>query len=213
MSWLPEIEEIHRRRHLAEACGGPEAVARHHAQGKLTVRERVAALADPGSFREVGKLAGRATYDASGQLKGFEPAPYVMGIARINGRPVAIGGEDYTIRAGTGFGQGAFSRRTLTAAPDGTIGPRQTGGTRSERVEVERAKADALRRELDARWERNQGDVRVRQWDGVPVSRDPASYNLFDNSNHATARWLQRLGCEVRGFPLMANFQVEEKAR
>jgi acetyl-CoA carboxylase carboxyltransferase component len=104
MSWQPEIDELQRRRQLAEACGGAEAVAKHHAQGKLTVRERVAALADPGSFREVGKLAGKSTYDASGQLKGFEPAPYVMGIARINGRPVAIGGEDYTIRAGTGFG-------------------------------------------------------------------------------------------------------------
>jgi methylmalonyl-CoA decarboxylase subunit alpha len=104
MSWQPEIDELQRRRTLAEACGGPEAVARHHAQGKLTVRERVAALADPGSFREVGKLAGKANYDADGQLKGFEPAPYVMGLARINGRPVAIGGEDYTIRAGTGFG-------------------------------------------------------------------------------------------------------------
>ncbi len=117
------------------------------------------------------------------------------------------------LRAGTGLGSGAFSRRTLTAAPDGTLGPRQTGGTRSERIQVERGQADSLRRELDARWERNQGNIRIRQWDGVPVSRDPAPYNLFDNSNHATARWLRRLGCEVRGFPLMANFRVEDKAR
>jgi hypothetical protein len=117
------------------------------------------------------------------------------------------------LRAGTGFGRGAFSRRTLTAASDGTLGPRQTGGTRSELVQVERSQADSLRRELDARWERNQGDVRIRQWDGVPVSRDPEGYHLFSNSNHATARWLQRLGCDVRGFPLMANFRVEDKAR
>jgi acetyl-CoA carboxylase carboxyltransferase component len=104
MSWLPEIEEIHRRRRLAEACGGPEAVAKHHAAGKLTVRERIDRLLDPGSFREVGKLAGRASYDTAGKLVAFEPAPYVMGIGRIDGRPVAVGGEDYTIRAGTGFG-------------------------------------------------------------------------------------------------------------
>ncbi|HEX2826322.1 MAG TPA: carboxyl transferase domain-containing protein [Burkholderiales bacterium] len=104
MSWLPEIEEIHRRRALAEACGGAEAVAKHHAAGKLTVRERIAALLDSGSFREVGKLAGRASYDRHGQLTGFEPAPYVMGLGKIEGRPVAVGGEDYTIRAGTGFG-------------------------------------------------------------------------------------------------------------
>jgi acetyl-CoA carboxylase carboxyltransferase component len=104
MSWLPEIEEIHRRRALAEACGGEAAVAKHHAAGKLTVRERIARLLDAGTFREVGKLAGRATYDKSGRLTAFEPAPYVMGIGKIDGRPVAIGGEDYTIRAGTGFG-------------------------------------------------------------------------------------------------------------
>ena len=104
MSWQPEIDDIHRRRKLAEECGGPEAVAKHHAAGKLTVRERIAQLLDANSFREVGKLAGRATYDKAGNLKSFEPAPYVMGIGRIDGRPVAIGGEDYTIRAGTGFG-------------------------------------------------------------------------------------------------------------
>src|SRR5687767_6114065 len=104
MSWLPEIEEIHRRRALAEACGGEQAVARHHAAGKLTVRERIGRLFDPGTFREVGKLAGRASYDKAGALAAFEPAPYVMGIGKIDGRPVAVGGEDYTIRAGTGFG-------------------------------------------------------------------------------------------------------------
>ena len=104
MSWRAEIEEIHRRRKLAEACGGEEAVARHHAAGKMTVRERIDALLDAGTFREVGKLAGRAAYDRSGKLVSFEPAPYVMGIGKIDGRAIAVGGEDYTIRAGTGFG-------------------------------------------------------------------------------------------------------------
>ncbi len=117
-----------------------------------------------------------------------------------------------TLRAGAGLGSGAFSRRTLRPAADGTLGPRQTGGTRSERLEVERSAADALRRELDDRWARNQGDVRIRQADAVPVSRDPARYHLFENSNHATANWLRQLGCQVRGFPLMANFRVEERA-
>ncbi|OGA02904.1 MAG: propionyl-CoA carboxylase [Betaproteobacteria bacterium RIFCSPLOWO2_02_64_14] len=98
------MDEIRERRRLAEACGGAEAVARHHAAGKLTVRERIAALLDADSFREVGKLAGRGTYDKAGNLLKFEPAAYVMGIGRIDGRPVAVGGEDYTIRAGTGFG-------------------------------------------------------------------------------------------------------------
>src|SRR5665647_209299 len=104
MTWRPEIEDIHRRRNMAEACGGAEAVAKHHESGKYTVRERIARLLDSGSFREVGKLAGKGVYDKDGKLMAFEPAPYVMGIGRIDGRPVAIGGEDYTILAGTGFG-------------------------------------------------------------------------------------------------------------
>lgn len=103
MSWLPEAEEIARRRILAEACGGPEAVEKQHKAGKLTVRERIDGLMDAKSFREVGKLAGKATY-RDGVLTAFEPAPYVMGLGKIDGRPVAVGGEDYTIRAGTGFG-------------------------------------------------------------------------------------------------------------
>jgi hypothetical protein len=113
-----------------------------------------------------------------------------------------------TLRAGAGLGAGAFSRRTLTPAPDGTLGPRETGGTRSERIQVERARADALRRQLDARWQRNQGEVRVRKVDAVLVSRDPARYHVFRNSNHATADWLRELDCEVRGFPILSNFRV-----
>ena len=61
MVWEPEVDELKRRRYLAEQMGGSEAVARQHARGKLTVRERVAALADPSSFEEIGVLAGSAT--------------------------------------------------------------------------------------------------------------------------------------------------------
>lgn len=106
MSWSAEIKEVHRRRRIAEQCGGLEAVARHHADGKLTVRERIERLLDAGSFQEVGKLAGHAQYNESGQLTSFVPHPYVAGIGRIAGRPVAVGGEDYTIKGGSGSGSG-----------------------------------------------------------------------------------------------------------
>ncbi len=106
MSWSEEIEEVHRRSRLAEACGGTDAVARHHAEGKLTVRERIARLLDNGSFQEVGKLAGHAKYGDNGELISFTPHPYVAGIGKIDGRPVAVGGEDYTIKGGAGSGSG-----------------------------------------------------------------------------------------------------------
>ncbi|MEO7652788.1 MAG: carboxyl transferase domain-containing protein [Bryobacteraceae bacterium] len=103
MSWEAEAEDIRLRRELAEQCGGPEAVDKHHQQGRLTIRERIAALADGQSFAEVGKLTGNATY-VDGKLTKITPAPYVMGLARIAGRDVAIGGEDFTVRGGTSWG-------------------------------------------------------------------------------------------------------------
>ena len=103
MAWQPEADELARRRAFADALGGPEAIDRHHAQGRLTVRERIAGLVDAGSFQEVGKLAGKGTYEG-GRLVKVVPAPYVMGLASIDGRPVAVGGEDFTVRGGTSWG-------------------------------------------------------------------------------------------------------------
>jgi acetyl-CoA carboxylase carboxyltransferase component len=113
--WSPECDELARRRAHADALGGEEAVARHHARGRLTIRERIGGLCDAGSFREVGKLTGQGRYDESGRLLGVTPAPYVMGMGSIDGRPVAVGGEDFTVRGGTSWsgdrrkgGQGGF---------------------------------------------------------------------------------------------------------
>ena len=50
------------------AAGDDEAIARHRERGKLLVRERIDRLVDPGTFREIGALAGRGTYDAKGRL-------------------------------------------------------------------------------------------------------------------------------------------------
>ena len=78
-------------------------VARQHAAGRLTVRERIDALVDRGSFQEVGKLTGSAKYEGEA-LAAVTPAPYVMGLAKIDGRAVAVGGEDFTVRGGTSWG-------------------------------------------------------------------------------------------------------------
>ncbi len=113
-----------------------------------------------------------------------------------------------TLRAGAGLGTGAFSRRELVPAPDGTLGPPQTGGTRSASLQVERNAATRLRERLEARWAANQPRVIVRSADGVPVSSDPQRYHLFANSNHAAADLLRELGCRVTGFPILSNFRV-----
>ena len=112
MRILPELAQ---RRADAERLGGDAAVAKHHDQGRLTIRERIGGLVDEGSFQEVGKLTGQGRYAADGTLEAVTPAPYVMGLAEIGGRPVAIGGEDFTVRGGTSWsgdrkkgGQGGF---------------------------------------------------------------------------------------------------------
>lgn len=104
MSWQPEADDIKQRHAWAEALGGEASVKRHHEQGRLTVRERFAGVLDKGSFQEVGKLTGNASYSEDGQLKQVMPAPYIMGLGEVNGRPVAIGGEDFTVRGGTSWG-------------------------------------------------------------------------------------------------------------
>lgn len=101
MSWQREVEGIAQRKQRARAMGGPEAVARQHAQGRLTIRERIDGLVDPGSFREQGPIAGHAETDEDGELRSFTPANYVLGFAKIDGRPCVVGGEDFTLRGGS----------------------------------------------------------------------------------------------------------------
>lgn len=101
MTWDKHVEEISAKRNHAKSLGGEEAVARHHAKGRLTVRERVEALLDAGSFREVGGAAGGAERDESGQLTGFTPANFVLGFGAIAGRACVVGGEDFTLKGGS----------------------------------------------------------------------------------------------------------------
>ncbi|MFP3942815.1 MAG: acyl-CoA carboxylase subunit beta [Alphaproteobacteria bacterium] len=100
MSWKPEIDELRRREALAEEMGGAEKVARQKERGKLTVRERIGLLVDPGSFHEIGKISGRAAYDADGNLAEYMASNLIFGRARIEGRPAVIAGDDFTVRGG-----------------------------------------------------------------------------------------------------------------
>jgi acetyl-CoA carboxylase carboxyltransferase component len=101
MSWKPEVDGIERRSQLALQQGGEEAVAGQHAKGRLTIRERIVGLLDPGTFQEQGPIAGVSHTDENGELTGFTPANYVLGLGRIDGRLCAVGGEDFTLRGGS----------------------------------------------------------------------------------------------------------------
>jgi len=104
MSWEAELEEIRRRRELAKAMGGSERVARHVAEGRTPVRDRIDQLLDDGSFREIGSLAGKVDYDETGHIKGYAPSNFIAGHGTIDGRPVIIGCDDFTVRGGAADG-------------------------------------------------------------------------------------------------------------
>ncbi len=113
MTWEAELAELHRREALAEAMGGADKVARQHGRGKMDARARLAALVDPDTFREIGKIAGRATYDDQGELTAFTPAPFLFGKAEINGRPVVATADDFTVRGGAA--DAGISRKMVQA--------------------------------------------------------------------------------------------------
>ena len=101
MSWADEVEELRRRRELAKLQGGDDGVAKQHARGRLTIRERIDKLLDPGSFQEQGLATAVPDYDDDDRFIGFVPANYVLGFGRIENRRVVVGGEDFTLKGGS----------------------------------------------------------------------------------------------------------------
>ncbi|CAN1552129.1 COG4799 Acetyl-CoA carboxylase, carboxyltransferase component (subunits alpha and beta) [Burkholderiaceae bacterium] len=104
MSWTPELEELALRKKLSLTMGGEDKIKRQHDNGKLTVRERIDQLVDPQTFREVGGLAGTATYDSDGKLVSVMPSNVIIGRAQINQRPIVLVGDDFTVRGGANDG-------------------------------------------------------------------------------------------------------------
>ncbi len=97
MVWQPEIDELNRRKKFAEQMGGERGIKEQRKRGKLTVRERLALLPDKGSFKEIGELAGQATYE-NDELVHVRPESAVIGPCTIDGRKVVICAGDFTVR-------------------------------------------------------------------------------------------------------------------
>lgn len=89
-----ELRELETRLRLG---GGPEKIERQHAQGKLTARERIALLLDPGTaFLEIGLLIAYDQYDGAAPAAGV-----VTGLGLVHGRPVVVVANDATVKAGS----------------------------------------------------------------------------------------------------------------
>ncbi|HVE63657.1 MAG TPA: acyl-CoA carboxylase subunit beta [Mycobacteriales bacterium] len=92
--------ELHDRRADALGMGGPELVERQHSLGKLTARERIELLFDPGSFVEAGLLAGAVDSPQSAGKR--TPADgCITGVGLVDGRAVTVVAYDFTVLAGS----------------------------------------------------------------------------------------------------------------
>lgn len=100
MTWQKDVDELARRKALAAELGGPEKVQRQRGAGRLTARERIAALADSGSFQEFGEIAGAARYGEDGRIASFTPSNFLYGKATVDGRPAVVTADDFTVRGG-----------------------------------------------------------------------------------------------------------------
>src|SRR5258707_3480631 len=78
--------------------GGEARIARIHAQGRLTIRERIDRLLDPGSFVEIGTFARSERPEDAASSPGDGK---IGGIGTIDGRPVAVAGDDITVMGGS----------------------------------------------------------------------------------------------------------------
>jgi len=97
-SKIAELEEMRRR---AVEGGGAERIARQHAEGKLTAHERVELLLDPGSFFEIDRLVSHRCRDFGAEKTDIPGDGVVCGAGLIEGRPVYVFAQDFTVFGGS----------------------------------------------------------------------------------------------------------------
>ena len=95
------LEHLDRLRKKALEGGGSERTAKQHAAGKMTARERIALLVDEGSFDEVDLFVEHAATHFGMAQKKFPGDGVVTGFARVDGRPVGLFSQDFTVLGGS----------------------------------------------------------------------------------------------------------------
>jgi propionyl-CoA carboxylase beta chain len=98
---MDRLAELRERVRRAEEGGGPERRERQHAEGKLTARERVELLLDPGSFEELDKLVEHRCLDFGMADQKVPGDGVISGYGRIEGRPVFVFAQDFTVFGGS----------------------------------------------------------------------------------------------------------------
>ncbi len=96
-----KLEELQRKRKESQLGGGPKRIDQQHAKGKLTARERLALLLDPGTFQELDPFVTHRTTDFGLADQKYLGDAVVTGYGRVNGRPVFVFAQDFTVFGGS----------------------------------------------------------------------------------------------------------------
>jgi 3-methylcrotonyl-CoA carboxylase beta subunit len=94
------VSQVRNEEEKIREGGGPKAIENQHSRGRLTARERINLLVDPGSFFEIGSFAAHGMYEEWG---GAPAAGVITGLGRIHTRLVMIIANDATVKAGAFF--------------------------------------------------------------------------------------------------------------
>ncbi|OFZ22241.1 MAG: methylmalonyl-CoA carboxyltransferase [Bdellovibrionales bacterium GWB1_55_8] len=134
MTYMDKLRELAEREKLAELGGGAERIAKQHQTGKLTARERIELLVDPGSFTELDKFAVHRCTDFGMEEQKILGDGVVTGYGTVAGRTVYVFSQDFTVFGGSLSGAHAakickiMDLAVKTGAP--VIGLNDSGGAR-----------------------------------------------------------------------------------
>ena len=101
MAFEEKIKELLDKRSQAKMGGGQKRIDKQHEQGKLTARERIALLLDEGSFEEFDMFVAHRCVNFDMQKQSFLGDGVVTGYGTIDGRPVYVFAQDFTVFAGS----------------------------------------------------------------------------------------------------------------
>lgn len=96
-----KCNDLRQRKAVAMAGGGEKAIAKQKESGKLTARERIDGILDPGSFQELDLFIKHSARDFGMEKKELAGDGVVAGIGTIDGRPVCIYAQDFTVTGGS----------------------------------------------------------------------------------------------------------------
>ncbi len=96
-----KLDVLAQKKETAKLGGGKERIKSQHDKGKLTARERIELLIDEGSFDEIGMFVKHRSADFGLDRQNYPGDGVVTGFAKINGRPVALFAQDFTVFGGS----------------------------------------------------------------------------------------------------------------